>query len=135
MEWDYKAINTVIEGLERGNTFTELAKLLGTTRNTIAGKVFRLKKDGLVNNAAKKQEQNDFKKSRKVTIEAIEAKKIKPKKGRSFASLFNTNKRKCQFELSHLLSEPVNFCGKDCEKSGVYCEYHEQICWGKAYRK
>ena len=116
MNWTDQKINKLKKLWEQGMIATEIAKIFGTSKNSIIGKANRLKciprKQGGIR---RKQSQNVFKENPKITpIIEFENPTL----------LTNLTDNQCKFPLWKNSNEPQLFCGRMHWGKSSYCKMH-----------
>ena len=116
MNWTDQKVNKLKRLWEQGMIATEIAKIFGTSKNSIIGKANRLKcnprKQGGIR---RKQSQNVFKENPKITpIIELENPTL----------LINLTNNQCKFPLWKNSNEPQLFCGRTHWDKSSYCKMH-----------
>ena len=116
MNWTDQKVNKLKGLWEQGMIATEIAKIFGTSKNSIIGKANRLnctpRKQGGIR---RKQSQNVFKENPKITpIIELENPTL----------LINLTNNQCKFPLWKNSNEPQLFCGKQRWNKSSYCKMH-----------
>ena len=116
MNWTDQKINKLKGLWEQGMIAAEIAKIFGTSKNSIIGKANRLKciprKQGGIR---RKQSQNIFKENQKITpVIELENPTL----------LTNLTDNQCKFPLWKNSNEPQLFCGRTHWDKSSYCKMH-----------
>jgi hypothetical protein len=120
MNWTDQKVNKLKGLWEQGIIAAEIAKIFGTSKNSIIGKANRLKciprKQG---GTRRKRSQNIFKETPKIT---------EPENPTLLTSLTNNQ---CKFPLWKNSNEPQLFCGRKHQNKFSYCN----VCYDKTHIK
>ena len=123
MNWTDQKINKLKGLWEQGMIATEIAKIFGTSKNSIIGKANRLnctpRKQGGIK---RKRSQNIFKELPKITPT------IEPENPTLLMSLTD---HQCKFPLWKNSNEPQLFCGRKHQNKFSYCN----VCYDKTHIK
>jgi hypothetical protein len=121
----------MIEMWKKGATSSELAKHFGVTRNTIMGRLNRLRIAGFVEYKKqpplvpipakqRKEEQKEF-------INIFFKKKEEVQASKENISFMELKHSSCRYVVSGEKASEFMFCGKQIWKKS-YCEHHHKIC-------
>lgn len=140
----------VVELWNLGKSASEIGKILGKTRNSIVGKIWRIRQRGfdISNRESRKKKVKAERKPRPKKEKVIKTVfvgnvektvvEFKPQKAESANPLnikFNKLKKdSCRYVMNDGLPENFIFCGAPIGR-GSYCEAHASICYTVSERR
>ena len=123
MNWTDTKIEQLKELWEQNTLTHEIAKQLGTTKNSVIGKANRL-------NLEQRRRGNSFgikyatPKPKEIPLHTVEELKNRP-------TLEEIEFHQCRYPLGERNDPPKYFCGHDRYKNYSYCKPHVEICTDK----
>jgi hypothetical protein len=149
---------SIVEMWEKGRPSTEIADLLGITRNSVMGIVFRLRKRGLIMRVDNLAKQKGYlskpqKKPRpsapprlppkpKVDDPTAQKRQEEAEKFREFfqrrdadreVTILDLKYNSCRFIAGEVMAHKTIYCGKPVVKRH-YCAEHASLCYVKRQR-
>ncbi|MBQ8671259.1 MAG: global cell cycle regulator GcrA-like protein [Alphaproteobacteria bacterium] len=146
MEWTEENIETLRKLWAQGLSASEIAKIMGITKNAVVGKVHRLcltARQSPIKN--KEVAEPEIKPIIEIVPQPIEEKKpveeVKPivekryKKGPNNVKLMELDSHTCRWPIGDPRDEDFCFCGKKVRSGKTYCDEHSAIAYVKIQRK
>ena len=133
MSWNTEKENKLKELWKKGQTGSEIAKILGTSRSAILGKVHRLKLESrTTTNKIVPRERNQVenktdnikyeKLSRKARFKSLLLdKNFEPENPKTLEEL---TEETCKWPIGHPYEENFYFCGRKSIEKFPYCKLH-----------
>ncbi len=120
MSWTDEKVATLKKLWDEGLTTGEIGKRLGVSKNSVVGKVHRLKL---------KSRPSPIKRTKKAEVKKEEVKKTDK------LSLLDLNIHTCRWPIGDPRDEDFHFCGKKVQAGNIYCEEHAKIAFVKPTKK
>lgn len=147
MEWTEKAVALLKQYWNEGWPTSDIAKRLGTTRNSVIGRVDRLKRKGELSARFSGGEELAKAKriEKKIKTQAtpvplhhfINSKPVPPTPlpetplSSSFLGLTMEELEpwQCRYPAGGERGKPITFCGQRRRQNSSYCDHCHNICW------
>lgn len=121
MAWTEEMVENLKKYWDEGLTTGAIGKKLGVSKNSVVGKVHRLKLTA---------RPSPIKRSKKT-----EAKKTEEKKKTDKISLLDLNIHTCRWPNGDPRDDDFHFCGKKVQAGNIYCDEHSKIAFVKPTKK
>lgn len=136
--WNDELVSELKKLWELGVSTNEIGKKLGTTKNSIIGKVHRLNLESrescIKRNSTKKEtkQHNDVKQNKRSEVVSdldilCENEEEEEKNLNKNLSLFDLGINMCHWPVGDPKKNDFHFCGHETREGEVYCDFHKAM--------
>jgi GcrA cell cycle regulator len=143
-DWTDQELETLLRMVEKGNSYSFIAKTLNRSKNSCIGKAYRLKAEHPQPRHRSAGKKVDPKPKPKV----VQAKVSRPRRERptviaatpvpdvmpvipmtgAVEAIANLKPKTCKYPIGDPKTDQFRFCSKEIE-DGVYCPQHKEVCY------